>query len=91
MILIKKCENKGFCDVVMLSKDTKILGFNQHQKFDKTWSTIYEGLEYFIKRIDVCKTSFKKSPATKVGEHIPCGYSMTMIWTYDGIENEYDV
>ena len=75
----------------MLSKDTKILGFNQHQKVDKTWSTIYEDLEYFIKRIDACKNSFKKSSATKIGEHIPRGYSMTTIWTYDGIEHEYDV
>ena len=63
----------------------------QHQKFDKTWSTMYEDLEYFIKRIDVCKNSFKKPSATKVGEHIPRGYSMTTIWTYDGIENQYDV
>ena len=52
---------------------------------------MYEDLEYFIKRIDVCKNSFKKPSATKVGEHIPRGYSMTTIWTYDGIENQYDV
>ena len=27
----------------------------------------------------------------KVSGHIPCGYSMSMIWTFDGIENKYDV
>ena len=26
-----------------------------------------------------------------VVEHIPCGYSMSTIWTFDGIENNYDV
>ena len=24
-------------------------------------------------------------------EHIPCGCSMSTIWTFDGIENKYDV
>ena len=29
------CENKGFCNVIMPSGDTKILEFNQYQKSDK--------------------------------------------------------
>ena len=28
------CENKGFCDVIMPSEDTKILEFNQYQNSD---------------------------------------------------------
>ena len=31
----KVCENKDFCNIVMLSEDTKILKFNQYKKFDK--------------------------------------------------------
>ena len=36
---------------------------------------------------------FQKSPGQvelkdKIGEHIPCGYSMSTIWTFDGIENK---
>ena len=31
----KVCENKGFCNVIMPSKDTKILKFKQYQKSDK--------------------------------------------------------
>ena len=30
----KLCENKNFCNAIMLSKDTKILEFNQYQKSD---------------------------------------------------------
>ena len=42
-------------------------------------------------RIDGCKNNFEKSSATKVGEPIPCEYSMSTIWTFDGIENKQDV
>ena len=26
---------------------------------------------------------------TKIGEHIPCGYSMSTIWAFDHIENKH--
>ena len=32
----KVCGNKDFCNVVMLSEDTKISQFNQYQKSNKT-------------------------------------------------------
>ena len=28
---------------------------------------------------------------TKVGKYIPCGYSVSTIWAFDGIENKHDV
>ena len=31
----KVCENKNFSNVIMSFEETKILGFNQYQKFDK--------------------------------------------------------
>ena len=33
----------------------------------------------------------KNQPQQKVGEHIPCGYLMSMIWILNGIENKNDV
>ena len=33
----------------------------------------------------------KNQPQRKVGEHIPCGYLMSMIWILNGIENKNDV
>ena len=27
----------------------------------------------------------------KIGEHIPCEYSISKIWTFDGIENKHNV
>ena len=40
---------KGFLSVVMPSKDTEILQFNQYQKSDKISSIIYADLESLIK------------------------------------------
>ena len=65
----KICENKDFCVIVVLSKDTKVLQFNWYRKSDKTSPIIYADLV----------------------EQIPCGYSMSTMWTFDGIENEHGV
>ena len=63
----------------MPSKETKILKFNQYQKSEKTSSTIYADLESLIERTDGYKNNSEKSFTTRVGEHIPCGYSVSMI------------
>ena len=41
----KICENKDFSSVEMPSEDTKILEFNQYQKFDEAPFIIYANLE----------------------------------------------
>ena len=53
----KICENKDFCNVVMPSEDTKILEFNQCQKFDKTPFIIYSNLECLTEKINECKNN----------------------------------
>ena len=69
-------------------EDTKILEFNQHRKSDKTPPIIFADFEYLIKRIDACKN---QSSTTKLGKHVPCEYSMSMLRTFDGTENKHDV
>ena len=39
----------------MPSEDTKILEFNQYQKFDKAQFVIYADLQCLIEKIDGCK------------------------------------
>ena len=41
----KACENKDFRNILMLSENTKILEFNQHQKSEKAQFIIYADLE----------------------------------------------
>ena len=88
MNFIKKvCEKRGSWALVIPSEHTKILEFNQHQKSDKKPSTIDADLAPFVKKVDRFKNNPEKSFITKLGEHIPCEYSMYLIWRFDGKEN----
>ena len=46
-------------------------------------------IEYLIKKIDGCANNPKNYAATKIGQHIPCGYSMSTIWVFDNLENKH--
>ena len=48
-------------------------------------------LKSLIKRIDECKNSSEESSTEKVSNHIPCGYSTSMIWTFCGTYKKDDV
>ena len=41
----------------MLSEDTKILEFNQYQKYDKVPFIIYADVECLIEKFDGCKNN----------------------------------
>ena len=84
------CEKKDFCNGIMPSEDTKILEFNQYQKSDKAPLIIYADLECIIEKTDRCKSNPENSSKTKVGEHIPSGFSMSVISLFRRIENKYD-
>ena len=67
----------------MCSEDTKILEFNQYQKFDKAPFLIYTNLE--------CIINPENSSKIKVSEHIPSGFSMSTISSFRSTENKHDV
>ena len=46
-------------------------------------------LESLIKKKDGRANNPEKFSATKIGEHIPCGYSMSPIWDFDNIEKKH--
>ena len=49
-------------------------------KSDKITYIIYADIESLIKKIDECANNPENSSATNIGEHIPSGYSMSIIW-----------
>ena len=75
----------------MLYEDTELLEFNQYQKSDKTPFIIHAYLERIIEKIDGRKNNPKNSSTTKVSEHIPSGFSMSIISSCRSIENKHDV
>ena len=84
-------ENKDFCNIIMPSEDTKILEFNQYQKFDKAPFVIYADLDCLIEKIDGCKDNPENSSTAKVSENIPLRFSMLIISSCRSIENKHDV
>ena len=73
----------------MPAEKNKILKFNQYMKSDKMSYIIYADLEPLIKKIDGCESNPENTSATKVVEHIPCGFSMSTIWGFYHIESKY--
>ena len=84
-------KNKDFCNVVMPFEDTKVLEFNQHQKFDKALFIIYTDLECIIEKIHGYKSNPENLSTTKVSKHIPSGFQMSTISSFRGIKNKHDV
>ena len=71
----------------MPSEKDNILEFNQHMKSNKMPYIIYADIKSLIKKIDGCAKNPENSSTIEIGEHIPCGYSISTIWTFDHIEN----
>ena len=85
----KLYENKDFCNIVMLSEETKLLEFNQLCKFDKALFVIYGDLGSLMVKIDGFKNNLEKSSTIKVSEHILSGFSMSTISSFKDIENKH--
>ena len=83
----KICKNKDFCGIAMPSEKNNILEFNQYMKSNKMPYIIYADIKSLIRKIDRCAYNPEKSSTTKIGEHIPCGYST--IWGFDHIEDKH--
>ena len=63
----------------MPSDDIKILKFNQYQKSDKAQFIIHADLKCTIEKIHGCNNNPENSSTAKVSEHIPSGFSMSII------------
>ena len=78
---------KDFCIIEMPSEKNKILKPNQQTKSEKIPKAIYADIKYLVKKINSCENNPQIS-STKIGEHITCGYLLSVIWRFDHIENK---
>ena len=58
-------------------------------KSDKMACIVYADIESLILKIGGCAFNPKKSSTTKIGDHIPGGYSMPTVWGFDHMENKH--
>ena len=76
----------------MSYEETKILEFNQYQKYDKTPFIIYALLECIIEKIDECKNnSWKFIYNISKQTHSIRFFSMSTISSFRSIDNKHDV
>ena len=75
----------------MFFENNKILEFNQYQKSDKALFIIYADLECLMEKFDGCKNNFENSSTSKKGKHIPSGFPMSTVWSFNSVENKHDV
>ena len=75
----------------MTSEDTKLIEFNQDQKYDKAPFIIYADLKCIIDKIDGCKNNPENSSTRKVNKHTPSGISISTILSFKSIENKHKV
>ena len=73
----------------MPSEKDNILEFNQYMKSDK--NVIFYLCWYWIfnQRNRWMYKNSENSLTAEIGEHIPCGYSISTIWPFENIENKY--
>ena len=76
------CKNEDFCNVIMPSKDDKMLEFHLYQKYYKALFVIYADLECWIEKLDKYKNNPKNSCTTQIGEHISSGFSISAISSF---------
>ena len=80
----------GFCCLNCLRSLRKdFCGIAMPSGKDKMPYIIYADIASLIKKIDGCANNPENSSTIKIGEHIPCGYSMATIWAFDHIENKH--
>ena len=63
--------------------------FKQYVKYDEMPYTIYADIELLIRKVDECANNLEKSSTMKIGKHIPCGYSMSIILGFNHIEGKH--
>ena len=81
----------GSFDRIKNKQKTKMLKFNQCQKFNKAPYRIYIDLECLIKNIYGCKDNPENSYTRKVGEQNSSSFSVPTILSFKNIENNHDV
>ena len=72
-------------------EETKILGFLQYQKSDKTPCIVHADLECIIEKIDGCENNPQKLSTTKVSKHNPSAFEMSTISSFRSMESKHNV
>ena len=84
------CGNNDYCHVEMPTKDDKKLKYNHGEKSLKATFTIYDDLECLLIKEQSCQKNPNESYAERKAKHEPSSYSLSLISSFDSIENKHN-
>ena len=84
------CENHDYCHVEMSTKVNKTLKYNHGKKSFKAQFKIYPDLEYLLIKQQSCQNNPNKSYTERKAMHVPSGYGLCLISSFDSKENKHN-
>ena len=75
----------------MPTKDNKTLKYNHGQKSLKAPFTIYADLECLLRKQQSCQNNPKESYTERKAKHVPSGYSLSFICSFNSKETKHSV
>ena len=81
------CNNHDYCQLIMPSKNKNILKYNHGEKSLKVANLIYFDIETLSIKNHSSQNNPEQSYAEKKTTHEACGFSMTLVRSYN--KNEY--
>ena len=73
----------------MPSEENMLLKFIQYQNLVRHQLYFLYILNLWLKKTVVSKNNTEKLSTTKLAEHVWCGYSISTIWVFNGIEDKH--
>ena len=74
----------------MPTKDNKTLKYNHGEKSLKAPFTIYADLECLLIKEQSCQNNPNESYTERKAKHVPSGYSLSLICSFDSKENKHN-
>ena len=79
----KLCQDHDYCNVKMPDDDHKYIFSTEGKNSLRVPIVIYADFECLLYKIDSCEKCPDNSYIEKKALHVPCGYSITVCYSYD--------
>ena len=85
---IKIRQNHHYCHVEMPTKDNNTIKYNHGEKSRKLPFVIYADLKCLFEKMSTCINNLYESSTTEINKHIPSGYSIFSLCSFDESKNK---
>ena len=79
----KFCNNHSHREIIMPTEDNNIIEYKSNDKAIHHPHIVYADIETIFKETDSCKPNTSNSYTEKNNTHMPCGYALYLVRTYE--------